>query len=180
MTDSKKLILKLKEVRDEKGLSLADIEVLTEKNGEHVSIATLSRVFADGSEDGGFRYESTLKPIANAVLDIDTIEEDDDLDTQALKILLQYKADKIKELEAELNYEKVKHHDKLEMERERSRKSIEFLKEQIERKDAQIEKKEQRIDLLLEAVFTKDKHQKELLEKILGCPYGKKVIESDD
>lgn len=179
MTNSKNLILKLKEVREEKGLSLADIEVLTEKNGEHVSIATLSRVFADGSEGNSFRYESTLKPIANAVLDIDTIEDDDDLDTQALKIMLQYKAARIKELEDELIYEKAKHLDKLEAERERSRKSIEFLKDQIERKDKQIEKKEQRIDLLLEAVFTKDKHQKELLEKILNCPYGKKVLDED-
>lgn len=171
MTDSKKLILKLKEVREEKKMSLANIEALTEQNGEHVSIASISRVFAEGSEDNNsFRYEGTLKPIANALLDIDTIEADDDLDTQALKVMLQYKADKIKELEAELNYEKVKHHEKIEKEREQSRRSIEFLKEQIILKD-------KRIDQLLNAVFEKDKHQKELLEKILNCPYGKNVIE---
>lgn len=165
MTNTRDLILKLKEVKEKDNLSLGEIEARTEQNGEHVSKSTLSRVFADGSEDVTFRFEGTLKPIANALLDIDTIEDDDDLDTQALKIMLQYKADKIAELEAALNREKVKHHEKIEKEREQSRRSIEFLKEQITLKD-------KRMDQLLEAVFEKDKQQKELLEKI----YGKKEV----
>lgn len=169
MTDTKKLILKLKEVREEKKMSLADIEVLTEQNGEHVSIASISRVFAEGSEDSSFRYEATLKPIANALLDIDTIEDDDDLGTQAMKVMLQYKAKKIEELEAALDHEKVKHHEKLEKERDQSRRSIEFLKEQIQFKD-------KRIDYLLNAVFEKDKQLKELFEKVMSCPHGQKII----
>lgn len=160
MTDTKKLILKLKEVREEKKMSLADIEVLTEQNGEHVSIASISRVFAEGSEDSSFRYEATLKPIANALLDIDTIEDDDDLGTQAMKVMLQYKAKKIEELEAALDHEKVKHHEKMEKERERSRASIDFLKEQVSLKD-------KRIDQLLESVFEKDRRYNELLNSVL-------------
>ena len=105
MTNSRDVILKLKDIREEKGLSLGDIMDLIDKNGEFVSKTTLSRVFADGSEEMSFRYEETLRPIANALLDIETIEDDDDLDTQALKIMLQYKAKRIKELEDELNYE---------------------------------------------------------------------------
>lgn len=73
MTNSRDLILKLKEVKKRDNLSLSMIEELTEKNGEHVSKTTLSRVFADGSEDTIFKFENTLKPIANAILDIDTI-----------------------------------------------------------------------------------------------------------
>lgn len=169
MTNSRDVILKLKDIREEKGLSLGDIMDLIDKNGEFVSKTTLSRVFADGSEEMSFRYEETLRPIANALLDIETIEDDDDLDTQALKIMLQYKAKRIKELEDELNYEKVKHHEKLEKERDQSRRSIEFLKEQITLKD-------KRMDQLLNAVFEKDKQQKELLEKVLRCPYGKKEV----
>ena len=149
MTNSRDLILKLKEVKEQKHLSLSEIELLTEKNGEHVSKTTLSRVFSDGSEDTIFKFEGTLKPIANAILDIDTIEADDDLDTQALKIMLQYKAEKIRNLETQLANEKIKHHEKLDKEREQSRRSIEFLKEQIHIKD-------QRIDMLLKAVFEKE------------------------
>jgi len=164
MTNSKDLILKLKEVKERDHLSLGDIETRTEENGEHVSKTTLSRVFSEGSEDIQFKFESTLKPIANALLDIDTIEEDDDLDTQGLKLMLKLKADKIKELEAALDHEKVKHHEKIEKEREQSRRSIEFLKEQIQFKD-------KRIDFLLEAVFEKDKQHKEMLEKLLKCQH---------
>lgn len=164
MTNSKDLILKLKEVKERDNLSLGDIETRTEENGEHVSKTTLSRVFSEGSEDIQFKFESTLKPIANALLDIDTIEEDDDLDTQGLKIMLKLKADKIKELEAALDHEKVKHHEKLDKEREQSRRSIEFLKEQIQFKD-------KRIDFLLDAVFEKDKQHKEMLEKLLKCQH---------
>lgn len=164
MTNSKDLILKLKEVKERDHLSLGEIEARTEQNGEHVSKTTLSRVFSEGSEDTLFKFESTLKPIANALLDIDTIEDDDDLDTQGFKLMLKIKADKIKELEAALDHEKVKHHEKLDKEREQSRRSIEFLKEQIQFKD-------KRIDYLLEAVFEKDKQHKEMLEKLLKCQH---------
>lgn len=169
MTNTKDLILKLKEVKERDKLSLTDIESRTEENGEHVSKTTLSRVFSDGSEDIQFKFESTLKPIANALLDIDTIEEDDDLDTQGLKIMLKIKADKINELEAALDHEKVKYHEKLDKEREQSRRSIDFLKEQIQYKD-------KRIDYLLDAVFEKDKQLRELFEKIMSCPHGQKII----
>lgn len=169
MTNSKDLILKLKEVKERDRLSLGEIESRTEANGEHVSKTTLSRVFAKGSEDLIFKFENTLKPIANAILDIDTIEEDDDLDTQALKLMLKIKADKIRELEAALDHEKVKHHEKLDKEREQARRSIEYLKKQIDLKD-------KRIDMLLEAVFKKDKQHEELLHKIVNCPHGRNII----
>lgn len=173
MTNTKDIIIKLKEVREEKGYSYNDILELMEKNGDFLAKSTLSRVFADGSEELSFKYEETLRPIANALLDIDTIEDDDDLDTQAMKLMLQFKSDKIRELEASLNHEKVKHHEKLEKEREQSRRSIEFLKEQIQFKD-------KRIDFLLEAVFAKDKQLRELFDKVMKCPYGQKEILNDD
>ena len=64
--------------------------------------------------------------------------------------------------------EKIKHHEKLEKEREASRKSIEFLKEQINYKD-------KRMDLLLQAVQDKDVRYDELLKVILSCPCRKKA-----
>ena len=173
MTNSRDLILKLKEVKERDKLSLGEIETRTEQNGEHVSKTTLSRVFAEGSEDLIFKFEGTLKPIANALLDIDNIEEDDDLDTQGLKIMLKIKADKIKELEAALDHEKVKYHEKLDKEREQSRRSIDFLKDQISRKDTMI-------DQLFDAVFEKDKQLKDLFAKVMRCPHGQKEILNDD
>lgn len=169
MTNSRDVILKLKKVREEKKLSYNDILDLMEKNGKFLSKATLSRVFADGSEEIKFRYEDTIKPIADALLDIDNIEDDDTTDVQAMKTILKYKSariseleDRIKELESALDKQKIKANEKLESEREAFGRSIEFLKEQVAYKD-------KRMDLLLDAVSEKDKLHKEMLEKILRC-----------
>lgn len=173
MTNIREIIIELKKVREEKGLSYNDILDLMEENGDYLSKSTLSRVFADGSEEVSFRYEETIRPIANALLDIERIEDDDTLDTRAMKSLLKYKADKIEELERKIEQlelanaeEKIKYHEKLDKEREQSRRSIEFLKEQISLKD-------KRMDMLLDAIFTKDAQHKELLDTILSCPARK-------
>lgn len=167
MTNTKDIILKLKEVREEKGLSYGDILDLMEKNGDFLSKSTISRIFADGSEEMSFRYEETIRPIANALLDIETIEDTDDMDIRAMKSLLKYKIERIEELEQQIEHlksaldkEKIKYHEKLDAERERNRMSIDFLKEQISLKD-------KRMDQLLDAVFEKDKQHKEMLSKLL-------------
>lgn len=179
MTNTKDIIIQLKKVREEKQLSFGDILDLMEKNGDYLAKSTLSRVFADGSEECSFKYEETIRPIAKALLDIEDIEDTDNLDIRAMKSLLKYKIQvieeqekQIAELKAQIDHEKIKHHDKMDKERERNQASIDFLKKQIELKD-------KRMDQLLNAVFEKDKQQKELLEKVLNCPYGKKVINED-
>lgn len=173
MTNTRDIIVQLKKVREEKNLSYSDILNLMEQNNTFVSKSTLSRVFAEGSEEMNFKYEETIRPIAIAMLDIEQIEENDDVDTQAMKALLRYKIQVIEDmerrimsLESELNKEKVRANEKLERERERHAKSIDFLKNQIELKD-------KRMDMLLDAVFTKDSQHKELLDLILSCPARK-------
>lgn len=168
MTKTRDIIIKLKEVREEKGLSLTDIMNILEEKGQFpVSKSTISRVFAEGSEDNIFKYEETLRPIANALLDIDTIEDDDDMDIRAYKSLLQYKIQRIEELEQhieklehDLSKEKIKYHEKLDKERKIFDSRIDFLKDQISLKD-------KRMDQLMEAVFKKDLQYNELLDKVL-------------
>ena len=104
MTNTKDLIIKLKEVREEKNLSYNDIMALMEKNGDYLAKSTLSRVFADGSEEMSFRYEETIRPIANALLDIENIEDTDDMDVRAMKSLLKYKIQRIEDLEKQLDH----------------------------------------------------------------------------
>ena len=169
MTNTRDIIMKLKEVREERGLSYGDILELLEKNGDYLSKSTISRIFAEGSEEQGFRYEETIRPIANALLDIENEEETDNMDIKAMKSLLKYKIQVIGDLEQQIEHlksaldkEKIKFHEKLDAERERFNKSIEFLKEQVAYKD-------KRMDLLLAAVQEKDQLHKEMLEKILKC-----------
>lgn len=166
MTNTKEIILKLKEVREEKGLSYGDILELMEKNGDFISKSTLSRLFAEGSEDSSFKYEETIRPVAKALLDIETIEETDNMDTQAMKSLLKYKMNLIEDLEKkvevlnnDLTKEKLKYHEKLDKERENYQKRIDFCREQIALKD-------KRIDQLLD---TNDR----LLNQLLVCPCRK-------
>ena len=166
MTNTKEIILKLKEVREEKGLSYGDILDLMEKSGDFVSKSTLSRVFAEGSEECSFKYEETIRPIAKALLDIETIEETDDMDVQAMKTLLKYKIQLIEDLEKKIDTlnndlakEKLKYHEKLDKERENFQKSLNFCREQIDLKD-------KRIDQLLETNI-------KLLNQLLVCPCRK-------
>ena len=169
MNDTRDIILKLKDIREKKGLSLNDILTMTEKNGDAISRSSVQRVFADGSEDVSFRYEETIRPIAKALLDIETIEVDDSMDIQAMKMLLKYKIQRIEELESQVRHlettldkEKIKYHEKLERERERANRSIDFLKDQVALKD-------KRMDILLESVQKKDSRHDELIARILAC-----------
>ena len=91
-SNTRDIIIKLKEVREERGLSYTDILNLMEKNNDFLAKSTISRVFADGSEEMNFRYEETIRPIAKALLDIETIEDNDDMNVQAMKSLLKYQA----------------------------------------------------------------------------------------
>ena len=174
MTNTRDLIIQLKLVRKEKELSITDIENLIAKNGDYpVSRASISRVFADGSEDETFMYEKTIKPIANAVLDVSDVEEDDTPEEKGMKYFLWYKKSyitelerRVEELETALDKEKIEYLEKIEEVREQSRRSIEFLKDQLAYKD-------KRMDEFMYAVKDKDKQLSGLMEHILNCPYRK-------
>lgn len=173
MNKTRDLIIKLKAVKEEKGLSLNKIADLIEANGDFISRSSIQRVFADGSEDSSFRYEETIRPIAKALLDIETIEDDDNLDTQTMKTLLKYKIQRIEELEQQLEQlhnaldrEKLKHHDKIDNIRAEYERKIDFLKEQIAYKD-------KRMDLLLQSIDKKDKRLDELITHVMNCPFRK-------
>ena len=163
MTNTKDLIIKLKEVREEKNLSYNDIMTLMEKNGDYLAKSTLSRVFADGSEEMSFRYEETIRPIANALLDIENIEDTDDMDVRAMKSLLKYKIQRIEDLEKQLDHlqsaldkEKIRGQEKLIAAQEEAQRKFDFMSNQIALKD-------KRIDNLLESTT-------KLLNQILDCP----------
>lgn len=133
------IITRLKEVKEN------NPELTLQKISDHtgVSFSTVSRIFADGSESSSFRYES-VKPIAKMLLGLDSLDEGND-DELALKAIIQFKETAIEQLKKEINDLKEKHERKLEKERAQYRTSIDFLKHQIELKDA-------RMDYLFEAL----------------------------
>ena len=169
MTNTRDIVLKLKAVRDEKNLSYTEILKLMEKNGDYLSKSTLSRVFAEGSEEMSFKYEETIRPIAKALLDIETIDTDDTNDVRAMKSLLKYKIQRIEELESQiaklesnLDKEKIRSQEKFEKERILYNEQIEFLTSQIEIKD-------KRMNEMKEQFNKKDEQYMFLVNKLLNC-----------
>ena len=167
MIDTREIILALKKVYEEKNLSIDKaLALVDEKEGRGaVSRSTIQRIFAKGSEDdpASFRYETTLKPICNALLDIDSIESEDDSDTRAYKSLLKLKRDIIDELTKVNDQVKVDYAEKLQEETEKFQKSLEFIKHQVELKD-------QRIDALMSLTTELMTTNNRLVTQLMDCP----------
>lgn len=137
------IIIRLKEYKEDHP------EITLQKISDHtgVSLSTVTRIFDKDSENKTFRYDS-IKPVAKMLLGLDSLDEGDDGE-KALKAIIQYKETAIMQLKEQLETEREKHEKKLEKERAQSRISIDFLKHQIELKDA-------RIDTLLEMLQNKE------------------------
>ena len=169
MTDTKDVIISLKKYATERGLTKAEDIYSFIKGDEEVSpvsLSTVRRVFKKGSEDETFRWEATLRPLAEALLDIDQVEQDDDAKTQSYKSFLKLKRDiiaekdaKIAELEEKLKQEKEKYLEQLAKETAKFQKSLDFATHQISLKDG-------RIDQLMQ-------DNSKLVNHILDCPYRK-------
>lgn len=170
MTNVKDVILKLREVQKEKKLSYDKILSMMEDDGEFTSKSTLSRLFGNNWESYSFDYERTILPIANVLLDIDTIEENDNVDTQAYKSILKLKREIIESLEEKVktveSEEKAKYHEKMAKETEKFQNTIDFMSHQIDLKD-------KRIDLLMEANDRLSIMNNKMLEQFLHCPLKK-------
>ena len=102
------------------------------------------------------------------MLDIDSIEDTDTTNVQAMKILLKYKIQRIEELEQQIEQlkqsiskEKMKSGERIEREWVHWGQKVDFLKEQIDLKD-------QRIDMLLDLVQAKDAQYMELMKQALN------------
>lgn len=138
----RKTIYRLKQIKSEQGLSISKIMDLMEERGQFVSEATIKRVFADGSEEQNFRYQDSIAPIADVLLDIygDTSNLDD---AESLRHIIREKNKLIEFLMIKLDE---KEHD---FDRQRTlyeerkalyEKSIDRFETQIVRKDELIER----------------------------------------
>lgn len=141
LTKAQELIKTLKEVKARNEITYPRIMDRMEKNGKFVSLTTLRRVFADGSEmnAGSFNYESTLIPIAEALLNVDEVPTDETSpcakDIDALKAVIRVQNEEIARL----------HELKDHME-----DRIAFLLEQISLKDSRMDAKDIIIQRLMD------------------------------
>ena len=61
------IISHLKAIKEDENLSCQEIFEMVEANGDSVSLATIKRIFAAGSENQRFRYEDTVAPVARVL-----------------------------------------------------------------------------------------------------------------
>ena len=173
LTDTKEIILALKKVYKEQNLSYKKVyKMSNEKYGEnYISESTIQRIFKEGSEDNpaSFRYETTLIPLCNLLLD-KSEGSTSDLLLRFKKDLIENYADQVKQLKEELetikDREKAKFAEKLEKETKHFNDSVSFLRHQIDLKD-------QRIDALLATTTELMATNNKLLQQLMACPYQK-------
>ena len=185
ITDTKELILALKKVRDERGLNNDQIyEIVCNTKTKHCpSRSSIARVFAEGSEDDSdhFRFDTTLKPLYAALLDIDNDETDDTPEDLAYKSLLRYKkdlidqyAEQLKEAKDELKVvkdkERERYNKKADEITDNFNKSIAFAKNQIELKDKRIDDLLLEIDKLTVTIHEVVTTNNELVRQMMNCP----------
>ena len=133
------IVIRLKKVRNKN--PEMTLQRISDQTG--VSMSTVTRIFADGSENQSFRYES-LKPICLLLLESDGLDEDMHAD----------------EVQMQISQIKEKYDNKIERERAQYSKRIDFLMHQIELKD-------DRITRLLEALDDRNEQYKELNKQYL-------------
>lgn len=141
LTRAQELIRQLKEAKARDEVTYPRILERMEHNGKFVSLTTLRRVFADGSERiaESFNYETTLLPIAEALLDLEDVPTPPDSpyakEIDGLKAVLHVQNEEIARLH--------------EM-KEHLEQRITFLLEQIEKKDRRMDEKDDIIRKLMD------------------------------
>lgn len=144
ITRAQELIKQLKEIKEKNEITYPRILERMEKNGKFVSLTTLRRVFADGSERNAdsFNYENTLLPIAEVLLNVE------DVPTEASSPYAK-EIDALKAVIHVQNEEIARLHDM----KEHLESRITFLLEQIEKKDRRMDEKDEIIRKLMERVL---------------------------
>lgn len=102
------IIIQLKQIRKERGLSLQDVHDLVLGAGGYLSLSSVKRVFADGSENQGFRYQDTIQPLVRALLSVtEETPENNDVtanEIDALKNVILLKDSIIQDLRKETEF----------------------------------------------------------------------------
>lgn len=146
LTKSQELIKQLKEIKESNEITYPRIMERMERNGKVVSLTTLRRVFAVGSEENAsnFNYESTLLPIAEALLSVEDLPTPADSpfakEIDGLKAVIHCQNEEIARLH--------------EM-KEHLESRITFLLEQIEKKDRRMDEKDETIRQLMDKYVLK-------------------------
>ena len=153
----KNTIVKLKKIKEEQDLSCAKIMDLLEERGQYVSESTIKKIFADGSEERSFRYQDSIAPLADVLLDMYGDQSHID-DVESLREIIREKNKQIEFLTIKIEEQKDVYSERKKMFEQR----IDDLNVQISRLESMLLKRE-------DCVARKDA----LLEKLLNAYFLK-------
>ena len=156
------IIVQLKAVKAQQHLTISQIKEKVDATGNIVSETTIRRVFADKSEkDDSFSYESTIRPIAQALLIADGYSDQSELlqaKVASFEAIIKYKGELIESLKKQIDDMRVVQDEKCS----ECRKRQDFLREQIALKDERMDRKDAIIERLLDELHPpKKKEEKE-------------------
>lgn len=146
----KSTIIKLKKIKQEQNLSIKKIMDLLEDQGQFVSEGTLKKIFAEGSEEKSFRYQDTLAPLADVLLDIYG-DQSEVNDVATLKRIIREKNKQIEFLMVKMEEQKDVYAERKTMYERR----IEDLNAQLKRLDISVEKKDKMLEQLMDKYLFK-------------------------
>lgn len=142
---TKDLVIALKHAKAAKNLTIAQLLATMEERNQSISRTTLTRLFADGSEDNdSFNYATTLKPLAEFLLEEDDNQGTDDLCSQLIADLradIRVKNEIIEKKESEINVLK---------------EQIEILQKQLDIENRRIDESNSLARRLIDRLDTKD------------------------
>lgn len=144
----KTTIIKLKKIKQEQDLSIKKIMDLLEDRGQFVSEGTLKKIFAEGSEEKSFRYQDTLAPLADVLLDIYG-DQSEINDAGSLKQIIREKNKQIEFLMIKLEEQKDVYAERKAMYERR----IEELNAQLNRIDESSVRKDKMLEQLINKVL---------------------------
>jgi len=152
LSATQEIIVRLKAVQEKKHLTIPDIISMVAATGEPVSETAIRRVFRKGSEiNDSFNYEHTLRPIAQALLVLDSGDDDvTQASTKAFLAINEYKDEKIAMLQKQIDAMR----QQFETRCQEYETRMAFLRDQIELKDTRMDRKDQMIEKLLDQVLT--------------------------
>lgn len=146
----KSTIVKLKKIKEEQDLSIKKIMDLIEEHGMFVSEGTLKKIFADGSEERNFRYQDTIAPLADVLLDMYGDQSGIE-DADSLRSIIREKNKQIELLMIKLEEQKDVYAERKSMYESR----IADLNAQLNRLDISVERKDSMIEKLLNAYLNR-------------------------
>lgn len=144
-------IIKLKKIKDEQDLSIKKIMDLIEERGMFVSEGTLKKIFAEGSEEKNFRYQDTIAPLADVLLDIYGDQSDIE-DAESLRQIIREKNKQIEFLMIKLEEQRDVYAERKSMFESR----ISDLNALLTRLDISVERKDAIIEKLLSAYLQRE------------------------